>query len=109
MKQSVKRAIFWVIIVSAVAAVLHLTGNRQKRHGYVEADSGSRIVMGTFARVLVIADDKETAVEAIEAAFAEFARIEDLMTIHKESPLTLINDQAGEHSIAVDADIFYVL
>ncbi|MDD5459773.1 MAG: FAD:protein FMN transferase [Phycisphaerae bacterium] len=109
MKQSVKRTILWLVLVLAVAAVLHLTGNRQKQPGYVEADSGSRIVMGTFARVLVVAKDKESAVETIEAAFTELKRIEDLMTVHRESQVTLINDEASKHPVPVDNDIFYIL
>jgi len=59
------------VIVGAclIAAVYFFAGPKRQ----IEADSGYRLVMGTFARIVAIAEDSGTANRCIETAFAEIS------------------------------------
>lgn len=78
--------------------------------GQVEADSGYRLVMGTFARVVVVAADSNTAKVCIEAAFERLRSIENLMSYQKDdSELTRINRNAAKGPVRVSESTFEVL
>ena len=47
--------------------------------------------------------------ESFEAAFAEIARIENLLTDFRESPFHDINKFAGVHPVVVDAETFSLI
>jgi thiamine biosynthesis lipoprotein len=65
-------------------------------------DSGFRVVMGTFSRVVVIAQTEETAAACAEAAFAEQRRVDSLMSRYKtDSELSRVNGQAYENPVRV--------
>jgi thiamine biosynthesis lipoprotein len=76
----------------------------------VEVDSGHRLVMGTFARVLVVAPDKRTAQRCIDAAFEQFRQIEALMSWRKDdSEIAHINRDAYAKPVRVSGPTFEVL
>jgi thiamine biosynthesis lipoprotein len=66
--------------------------------------------MGTFARVVCISADADTARKAIEAAFEQLDIIEDLMSGHKEdSQISRINRDAYKSPVKVSSTTFEVL
>ncbi len=69
------------IAIAVFAACLIVTvycSSRSNRQ--VELDSGHRVVMGTFARVVVIAEDSNTAKKCIESAFTQINKVDELMS-----------------------------
>jgi thiamine biosynthesis lipoprotein len=76
----------------------------------VEVDSGFRRVMGTFARVLVVAPDKRTAQRCIDTAFEQFRQTEALMSWRKDdSEIARINRDAYAKPVRVSEPTFEVL
>lgn len=76
----------------------------------VEKDSDYRVVMGTFSRVVVIADSERAAKRCVEAAFETQRRIEELMSYHREdSELSRINRDAADKPVPVNPLTFEVL
>jgi len=76
----------------------------------IEADSGHRLIMGTFARIVAVAADSSTAKRCIEAAFEELQRVDDLMSNYKnDSEITRINRQAYKSAVRVSEPTFEVL
>ncbi len=76
----------------------------------VELESGYQIIMGTFARVVVVAKDNKTAQKCIEAAFAEIDNVDNLMSDYKnDSEIGIINKNAAEKAVQVGESTFEVL
>jgi thiamine biosynthesis lipoprotein len=76
----------------------------------VEADSGSRLVMGTIAHIIAVAPDQRTANKSIEAAFEQLRDIEALMSYHKDnSELANVNRNAYKAPVKVSSQTFEVL
>ena len=76
----------------------------------VELESNYRLVMGTFARVVVVATDTETARKCIEIAFAEIDKVDELMSDYKsDSEIGIVNKNAAEHAVQVGEATFEVL
>jgi thiamine biosynthesis lipoprotein len=76
----------------------------------VELESSYRLVMGTFARVVVVAKDAKTAQKCIEAAFAEIDNVDNLMSDYKnDSEIGIVNTNAAEKPIQVGEATFEVL
>jgi thiamine biosynthesis lipoprotein len=67
--------------------------------------------MGTEVRISVYtSDDEEKVAHAIDAAFAEFARLEALMTTWREdSEVSRINAVAGERAVQVSPETLEVI
>lgn len=65
--------------------------------------------MGTTVDIGVWTDDEPRAEKAIEAAFAEIARIEKLMTTWHPSEITQINDNAGIKPVQVSDETLEVI
>jgi thiamine biosynthesis lipoprotein len=75
-----------------------------------QADSGFRTVMGTRARIIVIADSKRAGDSAIEKGFAKFEKTENLMSYYRSnSEISRINRDAFKEAVKVTADTFYVI
>lgn len=64
----------------------------------------SRIAMGTLVEISV-SGSAEKAGHAIEAAFDEIKRIEDLTSFHKSSGLTELNNSAGKGPVQPGAEL----
>jgi FAD:protein FMN transferase len=78
--------------------------------GPVELDSGQRMVMGTFARIVAIAPAEATAEACTAAAFAELDRIEALMSFHRsDSELSRVNREAAHGPVRISRATFEVL
>jgi thiamine biosynthesis lipoprotein len=76
----------------------------------VEVDSGYRMVMGTFSRVVVMARGERTAQRCIEAAFEIQDRIESLMSDYRgDSELSKVNREAAQGPVPVGEMTFEVL
>jgi thiamine biosynthesis lipoprotein len=76
----------------------------------VDVDSGKRIVMGTFARVVAVAGDSNTAKQSIEAAFAEITKVDELMSDYKDdSELNGVNRDSFKRAVRVSEELFEVL
>ena len=78
--------------------------------GRVDVDSGNRLVMGTFARIIAVAIDSDTANNCLEAAFEELQRIDKLMSDYKsDSELSEVNRDGFEREVKVGEALFDVL
>lgn len=76
----------------------------------VQVDSGYRVIMGTFARVVVLAENEQVAQDCIAAAFERQQRVNELMSYHiTNSELNQVNRKAYEAPVAVSEETFEVL
>ena len=65
MNTKISRIVIAVLAACLIVAIyFSARSNRQ-----IELDSGHRLVMGTFARIVVIAEDSNTAKKCVESAF----------------------------------------
>jgi len=75
-----------------------------------EADSGNRLVMGTLARIVVVAPNTKTAKKCIEAGFAEIKNVDKLMSDYKsDSEISQVNRDAFKHTVKVSEATYEVL
>jgi thiamine biosynthesis lipoprotein len=78
--------------------------------GIVQYDSNYRVIMGTFSRVVVIAETDKVAADDAEAAFAEQRRVDSLMSTYKEdSEISRVNRQAYDRPVHVSEATFEVV
>ena len=78
--------------------------------GRVELDSGHRLVMGSFARVIAVAADSGTAKKCIQAAFEQFESVDNSMSDYKaDSELSRVNRKAYENDVKISEELFEVL
>ncbi|MHC5157121.1 MAG: FAD:protein FMN transferase [Planctomycetota bacterium] len=100
-----------ILIRSGLAiAVIGLLFWISEKHRGVTVDGGFRITMGTVARILVVAQNQPQADAAIDAAFDKIYDIERLMSDYDpNSQLSLVNREAFEHPVPVDAELFEIL
>ncbi len=76
----------------------------------VEVDGGSRVVMGTFARIVAVAKSKAKANRAIKAGFNELTRIDAMMSDYKaDSELSKVNREAFAKAVKVSPELFEIL
>jgi thiamine biosynthesis lipoprotein len=105
-----KNSIRFVFLAGAAVVLLYLMYARMTESGSVEFDSGHRVVMGTFSRVVVIAGSERAAKKCVEAAFEVQRQIEELMSYQREdSELTRINRDAADKPVPVNPLTFEVL
>ncbi len=105
--QRVPRFFVIGVVLLLVAGLLY---TRLSHPVPVVQDSGYRVLMGTFSRVVVIAGSARTAQVCIEAAFDVQERIESLMSYHLEdSELNKVNRYAAGQPVPVNPLTFEVL
>ncbi|MBN1806982.1 MAG: FAD:protein FMN transferase [Sedimentisphaerales bacterium] len=76
----------------------------------VEKDSGHRIIMGTFARVVVIAKDSSTAQKCIDSAFTQIEKVDELMSDYKDdSEISKVNRLGFAETVNVRQSTYIVL
>jgi FAD:protein FMN transferase len=69
--------------------------------------SGKRAIMGTEVSVQLWHEDRAAGTGAVEAVFAEFERIDALMSTFKDdSRISLINREAALHPVPAGAELF---
>ena len=101
------RSITIFVVAVVLVALLFMFLLKQRP---VELESGYRLVMGTFARVVVVAKDMNTCQKCIEAAFAEIDNVDNLMSDYKsDSEISLVNQNAAEKAVQVSESTFEVL
>jgi thiamine biosynthesis lipoprotein len=70
----------------------------------------SRVVMGSALQLSAWASDDRAAVEAFDEAFAEFERLENILSIWRpSSDVVRINSAAGSHPVGVRQETIEVL
>jgi thiamine biosynthesis lipoprotein len=98
------------IVVGIIAAAFVALALLMRPKAPVEADGGYRAVMGTFARVVVVAKDSSVANSAVEAAFAELRDVDELMSDYKsDSEISAVNRDAYRSPVRVSKATFEVL
>lgn len=106
MKKKISRIVI-VVFVAFVFAALYFSVSTKRP---VEFDSGYQLVMGTFARVVVVAEDSDTAKKCSQAAFAEINQIDELMSAYKsDSEISRLNKDAAERAVQVSVSTYEVL
>jgi thiamine biosynthesis lipoprotein len=80
------------------------------RKGPVKVDSGHQVVMGTFARVVVVAADRDTGLNSIRSAMAEIHKVDELMSDYRsDSDIGRVNKEAAAKAVVVGDATFEVL
>jgi len=109
MDRDKKSFIAIIAVVIFVLALLHF-GLADREPEFFTAESGSRPVMGTFARVIVIAADERVAEACIEAAFEWIYKIDKLMSYHNpDSEISRLNRSAFENPVKVTPLTYQVI
>lgn len=94
-----------VLVASMVAACAASRGS-----GPAALVERSRLAMGTELRLTAWTADEREAVDAFDAVFAEFERLEALMSVWRDgSDVVRLNDAAGRHPVGVSRDVLAVL
>jgi thiamine biosynthesis lipoprotein len=108
---SADKKISSVVIVIFVACLIVLAIYISSGSGkQVEMDSGHRMVMGTFARVVVIAKDSDAAKKCIESAFTQINKVDDLMSDYKsDSEISSVNRDGFEKAVQLSQSTYEVL
>lgn len=105
-----KKCLLAGVIVTIPVLLLGVRYVSQRSSSVVEVDSGFRLVMGTFSRVVVVARSQRTAQRCIETAFDVQNRIEALMSDYRDdSELSKVNHEAAQGPVAVSEMTFEVL
>lgn len=93
--------------VAVIATLLGLAGTAEAgERKIVRTDSA----MGTVVQITFWTDDEPAAAKAAEAVFAEFDRLDALMTTWTEdSDVSRINAAAGKKAVAVSEETFTVI
>jgi len=76
----------------------------------VDADSGSRLIMGTFAHIISVAMDSDTAGNCVEAAFAQIQKVDELMSDYaSDSQICQVNRDGFKRAVKVSKPTYEVL
>ncbi|UCF00225.1 MAG: FAD:protein FMN transferase [Planctomycetota bacterium] len=113
---SKKDRIFLEVIIGLIliTAAVYFFINPQKESTWpserLDIDSGRREVMGTFARVIAVAADVDTAKACIEIAFEQIKNVDKLMSDYKEdSEISEVNRDAFKRPVKVGKLTYDVL
>jgi len=105
-----RREVVGLIVGVALVVVLIVVTAARWHTRVVELDSGYRPMMGTLARVVAVAADTDTAVKAVEQAFAQLRTVDELMSDYKtDSELSRVNRLAFQKPVEVSEPTFDVL
>jgi len=106
----VKNRISFIVIGAFVGLLGVLLYVNAATRAPVKVDSGYRVIMGTFSRVVVVARSEKAGQACIAAAFKAQRRIESLMSYHRpDSELNKVNRYAAEKAVPVNPLTFEVL
>ncbi len=95
-----------VVVLIVVASVFYISFTKRQ----VELDSGYRMVMGTFARAVIIAKDPNTAEVCIRAAITSITMVDDLMSDYKsDSDIGRVNSEAAQKPVPVSEETYEVI
>lgn len=94
----------------AAASDPHLRAGELPPHGPDAAYSRTAQAMGTKISVTIWTDDEAAAAQGASAVFAEFERVDRLMTTWlPDSDISKINQAAGKLPVAVSAEVMSLL
>ncbi|MFC1652639.1 FAD:protein FMN transferase [Planctomycetota bacterium] len=97
-----------LMIAAPVVLAMMVISQLHKRPKTV--DSGYRPIMGTFARILVVAPNRPTALACIEAGFAQQQQVDGLMSTYRpDSEISIVNEEAYQRPVPVSPATFTVL
>ena len=100
-------SILITVIAACIITATHFSCSPQKQ---VELDSGYRLVMGTFARVVAVAKDSGKAEKCIEAALAQIHKVDDLMSDYKsDSEISRLNREGFKTAVHLSQPTYEVL
>ena len=106
MNKKISHIVIVVFALSLIVLLYFSFGTKRK----VKLDSGYQLVMGTFARVVAIAEDSSTAKKCIQIALAEIRKVDELMSDYKiDSEISRINCDAYKAPVKVSSPTFEVL
>jgi len=106
----VKKKIGFMVVAAFVGLLLVLLYAGRAAREPVRVDSGYRVIMGTFSRVVVVARNEKAGRACIAAAFERQRRIESLMSYHRpDSELNNVNRCAAQKPVPVNPLTFEVL
>jgi len=75
-----------------------------------EYESGIRLVMGTYARVIIVTTDSKIAEQATIKAFEAIEKVDDLMSDYKDdSDIGIVNKEAFQRDVHVNESTFEVI
>ena len=102
-----KQLLAYAIMAAIFAVGLFWILSRPKAQEY---DGGRRFVMGTFTRVVAIAQDGRTAARCAEAAYNSIKNIDRLMSDYiTDSEISRVNREAFRRPVQVSEETFEVL
>ncbi len=99
LKEVVHKVFRFIMVVLMACATMSCGFGDQNRITRV-----SRIVMGTLVDISAVGPPDKTR-PAIESAFDELKRIEELTSFHKTSGLTELNGSSGRGPVKVDSEL----
>ncbi len=101
-------AIKIAVTVVLLAGVYFFVAEKIRRP--IEIDGGYREVMGTLARIVVVAKHERQARRCIETGFGELVRIDKMMSDYKpDSELSKVNREAFANPVKVSPELFEIL
>ena len=113
MKKNSRIVMEVIIGVFLIAGFYFFIGGGDKSiwpKGRIALESGNRLVMGTFARIVAVAVDSNTADRCIEAGFEQLELVDNLMSDYKaQSELSRVNERAFKKAVKVGEPLFAVL
>ena len=90
--------------------ILYLLMNRFENKKPARAQSASKVVMNTIAKIIAVAPDEKTAQLSIDSAFEKIYRLEKLMNRYDpNSQLSQVSRLAAKEAVKIDKDLFDVL
>ena len=76
----------------------------------VKGDSGTQMLMGTFCRIQLWCESKQTAQAALDAAFKVLDEIENQMSTYRDdSELSVVNRRAAQEPVRVSIETYNLL
>lgn len=106
MKKKSRRLAINFIVAACVLAAIYFYWPRKR----IEADSGYRMVMGTFVHVKAVSKEADTADRCVEIAFEQIEKVDDLMSDYRsDSEISKVNLNAFDRPVKVSKPTFEVL
>ena len=106
MKTKTQKITILVFILFLIIVMFYSIINRPP----VEFETGYRLVMGTLARVIIVAQNSEIAEKAAEDAFTAIENVDDLMSDYKDdSEIGIVNKDAFQKPVQVSEPTFEVI
>lgn len=108
-RELLKKSIRAIVVIGFVVAIA-LTIRKLNEPKLFSVDGGYRTVMGTFAHIVAVSDNRSVAGKSVEAAFDALVSIDDMMSDYKaDSELSRLNRDGFPGPVEVSPKLFDVL